>query len=260
MKIIFTDLDGTLLDHNNYSFSAAKKGLKILLQQHIPLIFCTSKTKAEIIYWRKKIKNHHPFISENGGGLFIPIDYFSFCFEYNQKDDSYYLIRFGAPKDKLKKVMRELEQKFNLESFLSMDTNTLMEKTDLTLKQANLASKREFDIPFVLYDEKEEKRVIKYIYDQGLQCTKGGRFYHLMGDNDKGKAVSKLIRLFKRKFDSIDTIGIGDSENDFSMLTQVDHGYLVKKPDNTFASNEFNHSDGIGPAGWQNVIEKELNR
>jgi hypothetical protein len=40
----------------------------------------------------------------------------------------------------------------------------------------------------------------------------------------------------------------------------VDHGYLVKKPDNTFASNEFDHSDGIGPAGWQNVIEKELNR
>ena len=260
MKIIFTDLDGTLLDHTNYSFSAAKKGLQMIQHQNIPLIFCTSKTKAEIMYWQKQIKNHHPFISENGGGLFIPIDYFSFSFEFNEKIDSYYLIRFGAPQDKLKKVMKELEQKFNLESFLSMNINTLMEKTDLPLKQAKLSSKREFDIPFVLSDETDEKRVINYIYDHGLQCTKGGRFYHLMGDNHKGKAVSKLIRLFKRKFDSISTIGIGDSENDFSMLTQVDHGYLVKKPDNTFASNEFKHSDGIGPAGWQNVIEEELNR
>jgi len=258
MKIIFTDLDGTLLDHDNYSFAAAKKGLQLVKKQKIPIIFCTSKTRSELLHWRKLTHIQHPFISENGGGIFIPISYFSFTFKHTKKVDSFFLIRLGAPKNKLITAMNALEEDFDLTSFQSMDNRTIIEYTNLPFDQAKLASEREFDIPFVLHDETQIEKIRNHIYDQDLSLTKGGRFYHLIGNNDKGKAVRILINLFKQKYDLIDCIGIGDSENDFSMLEAVNKPYLVKKPDGTYASNDFFHSDGIGPIGWQNIIEKEF--
>jgi HAD superfamily hydrolase (TIGR01484 family) len=76
--IIFTDLDGTLLDYSTYSFEPALPALQLLKERDIPFIICSSKTKKEIEYYRKKIGNNHPFISENGGGIFIPKGYFMF--------------------------------------------------------------------------------------------------------------------------------------------------------------------------------------
>jgi HAD superfamily hydrolase (TIGR01484 family) len=46
--LVFTDLDGTLLDHHTYSFEPALPALNSLKEKNIPLIICTSKTRAEI--------------------------------------------------------------------------------------------------------------------------------------------------------------------------------------------------------------------
>ncbi|MFH0811726.1 MAG: HAD hydrolase family protein [Pseudomonadota bacterium] len=72
MIIIFTDLDDTLLDTYTHSFERALPALEFLKQKAIPLILCSSKTKREIEFYRKKLGNNHPFISENGGGINYP--------------------------------------------------------------------------------------------------------------------------------------------------------------------------------------------
>lgn len=47
--IILPDLDGTLLDPRHaYSFQEALPALKAINHRHIPLILCSSKTRAEI--------------------------------------------------------------------------------------------------------------------------------------------------------------------------------------------------------------------
>ena len=68
--IVFTDLDGTLLHPRTYSFEAAMPALKLIKEKDVPLILCSSKTRAEIEVYRKKLDNQHPFVSENGGGIF----------------------------------------------------------------------------------------------------------------------------------------------------------------------------------------------
>ena len=68
--IIFTDLDGTLLDYASYSFAKAETALAYIKQRSIPLIICSSKTKKEILVYREKLGIKEPFISENGGGIF----------------------------------------------------------------------------------------------------------------------------------------------------------------------------------------------
>src|SRR5574337_76081 len=90
--LIFTDLDGTLLDHKTYSFDPAQEALNEVEQRGIPLILCTSKTRTEVERLRRALNNHHPFIVENGGAVFIPIDYFSFVHPYQREVDGYGVI------------------------------------------------------------------------------------------------------------------------------------------------------------------------
>ena len=73
--VIFTDLDGTLLDHHTYSYDAARPALERLRKSEIPLIMVSSKTRIEIEVLRTEIGNREPFIPENGGAIFIPDDY-----------------------------------------------------------------------------------------------------------------------------------------------------------------------------------------
>ena len=75
--VIFTDLDGTLLDAADYSYAEAQPALGQVAESGTPLVLCSSKTRAELEVYRKRLANAHPFISENGGGIFIPIGYFS---------------------------------------------------------------------------------------------------------------------------------------------------------------------------------------
>jgi len=76
--VIFTDLDGTLLDAETYSYEAARPALAMLKKRQIPVVLCTSKTRAETEAIARRLGLKHPFIVENGGAIFIPQGYF-FC-------------------------------------------------------------------------------------------------------------------------------------------------------------------------------------
>lgn len=258
MKIVYTDLDGTLLDHKTYSFQPAKPALDLIKKKKIPLVFCTSKTRAEIEYWRKKIKNTHPFISENGGGVFVPKNYFNFLFNFDRENDDYFIVEFGEKISVLKDVISDLQKKFDIISFLDMCDEEIFDATGLDSDQIKLAKQREYVLPFVIKNKKDEKQIIKEIKKNGLNVTVGGRFYHLMGDNSKGHAVCFLTNLFKKEFSNVSTLGFGDSKNDFSMLENVDRGFLVKKYDNGYASDVFFHAEGVGPVGWNKTVLKQL--
>jgi len=73
--VVFTDIDGTIVDEN-YSYKGALPALKLLKRKKIPLVFCTSKTRAEIEVYRDELGIKDPFISENGGAIFIPVGIF----------------------------------------------------------------------------------------------------------------------------------------------------------------------------------------
>ena len=75
--IIFTDMDGSLLDHDTYSHQPADELLAWLRNNQIPVIPCTSKTRAEMLVLREELANTHPFVVENGAAIYMPRAYFS---------------------------------------------------------------------------------------------------------------------------------------------------------------------------------------
>ena len=69
--IIFTDLDGTLLNEENFSFKQIITFIKNLLKlDNFFIFFISSKTKEEMINLRKKMNINVPLIYENGAGIY----------------------------------------------------------------------------------------------------------------------------------------------------------------------------------------------
>jgi mannosyl-3-phosphoglycerate phosphatase len=261
--IVFTDLDGTLLDYSTYSFEPALPALQILRNQNIPLIICSSKTRKEIEYYRAKFGNDHPFISENGGGIFIPKKYFSFeiCFDNLavREEQDYHVITLGAKYSDLRRAIESLRKEgFQVKGFGDMSIRELAETVNISIDGAVMAKERDFDEPFVFEGTSlETERLFEAIESRGFYVTRG-RFYHILGNMDKGKAVSILIDLFKQQFDEIVTVAIGDGQNDIPMLREVDIPIIVQQPDGNYAteieSPKLVRAEGIGPRGWNKAV------
>ena len=260
--IIFSDIDGTLIDHNTYSYESAKPALELLEKHDIPLIFCTSKTRAEIEVYVNELDSPHPFIPENGGAIFIPKGYFDVNYDYNITYENYNVIELGTEYPKLRQVLEKIKNSVDSEiiGFGDLDDEGVSKDTGLDIESARLAKMREYDEAFkvVGQEEKASIRIIDIIKSNGLHYTRGGRYWHLMGDNDKGKAVKILSDIYRKQFGDLQTVGLGDSLNDLPMLQAVDVPYLVQKPDGkhdkSITDSKIIQVEGIGPEGWNQAI------
>ena len=67
--IIFTDLDGSLLDNKTFKFDVIKDYIKKLISSGVIIIPNSSKTEAELLDFNRKSKLNLCFISENGSSI-----------------------------------------------------------------------------------------------------------------------------------------------------------------------------------------------
>jgi mannosyl-3-phosphoglycerate phosphatase len=261
-EIVFTDLDGTLLDPSTYSYQEALSAITLLQRKRIPLVFCSAKTRAEQEVYRQQLNINDPFIVENGGAIFIPQGYFPFSFPYHKVVQNYFVVEFGTPYGRIRQALKQIEREvgLNIKGFGDMSVAEVAEETGLSLEFAARAKQREYDETFKLEDGEEEKRLILSKFNEaGLNYAHGGKYFDAMRGNDKGKATKTLIGLFKEKFIEIKTVGIGDSQNDLPMLAVVDIPVLVQKPghrwEETNLANVYKVA-GVGPEGWRRAIEE----
>ncbi len=261
--LIFTDLDGTLLD-SDYSFKKAVPALKLIQEKGISLIICSSKTRPEIEKCRRKLKNEHPFISENGGGVFIPKSQKLMIqkSEVNVKEDEkYYLISLGADYAELRIVLNGLKSEgLDVKGFGDMSIREVAELTGLKIVDARMAKQRDFDEPFIFQGDASSVRKLKRrIKARGYNLTRG-EFYHIMGESDKGRGVDLLVKMYKKQYGNIITAALGDSPNDIEMLLNTDHPVVVKKRDGKYDASIIRNvkgcikAEGVGPEGWNRAV------
>jgi len=234
-SIIFTDLDATLLDHYDYSYHEAEEMLRFIDDNQIPLIFTTSKTAVEVIELQRIMGISEPFIVENGGGIFIPHNYKRFNVEEHTEKDGYKVIELGKTYCECKHFFKTHDY-FDVRTFSNMSPYQISRLTKLDNHHANMAKQRDFSEPFVLNIDEQLSQIEEEAAAQGFKITKGGRFFHLMGEKqDKGVAVKRVVELFA---DTIEeepyVIALGDSKNDIQMLQAADLPILIPRHDETF--------------------------
>ena len=265
--IVFTDLDGTLLDHDTYGWEEALPALDRCKRLFIPIVLVSSKTRAEMDQLRVKLSTKAPFISENGGGIFSPVDTTEVPPPDAFLDGDLWKWPLGLPYADL---IRELdgirdELGWDIKGFSDMRIDDISELTGLDKRSARLAAMREFDEPFIILDQDpvDRESLRKAAAQRGLTITEGGRFFHLNGKNDKGQAVQKLVSLYKRLHGNIVSVALGDSPNDFSMLECADYPVLVRSRRNYEGLKKriprLMVTSEMGPKGWNKALLDILN-
>jgi mannosyl-3-phosphoglycerate phosphatase len=258
--VVFTDLDGTLLDHATYSFAPARPALEALAAAGVPVVLCTSKTRAETERWRRELDNAHPFVVENGGAIFVPEGYFGPGGCFDRRVGGYETVEFGRPYAELRRALAAIRDATGipLRGFGDMTVDEIAERCGFSREFAALAARREYDEPFTGADPTLLGAVVREAAALGLGIVSGGRFHHLVGGNDKGRAVHVLRGLFDGRGEAVRAVGLGDSPNDEPMLREVEVPILVRRPDGGHVKSL--HLPGLviapyaGPEGWREAV------
>jgi mannosyl-3-phosphoglycerate phosphatase len=265
--LIFTDLDATLVDHDTYGFEEARATLENLRERSVPVVICSSKTRAEIETYRRRMNLHGPFIVENGGAIFIPAATFDPPPKGLAMKGTYHVVELGTPYDTLRPIWQDIKakEKLNMTGFSEMAIHEIVAHTGLPAAEARLAAMREYSEPFLFHDTVERFQVLESVAAQkACRITRGGRFFHFTGPNDKGQAVQIVKDLFLKASPDKQwtTVGLGDSANDIPMLRQVDIPVVIRRKSGEWQSLEERdstiYSQSPGPKGWAEVMGQLL--
>lgn len=234
---VFTDLDGTLLDHHDYSYDVVLPVLQELRALEIPVMANTSKTRAEWLDMRGHFRNDEAFVVENGSAIIFP--------------DGESVV-FGEKREAILEILKSFRSQYKFEGFNDWDVSGVMKATGLDRASAERAAEREYSEPLQWNGSDEDK--VKFrdaLREAGLHTLEGGRFLHVLGKTDKGKALTYLR---ERDAQTPFVIALGDGQNDCAMLEAADLGIAIASPTGKrlkFApGNDIIYSKSEGPSGW----------
>ncbi|MGG7568584.1 HAD-IIB family hydrolase [Rhodovulum sp. DZ06] len=234
--LVFTDLDGTLLDHETYDWSPAADALTALAEAGAVVIPATSKTRAEVAPLMEALGLSGPAIVENGAGLIGP----------------------GAPEPciddiraRLNDLPTELRRAF--QGFGDWTAEEVAKRTGLPLEDAERAHAREFSEPGVwLGDDEMLEGFESALALSGLTIRRGGRFIHVLPGADKAARMAEI----RAGFAPCPAMALGDAPNDAEMLAAADIGVIIPNPSGPApfpegeAPGHVRTAAAPGPEGW----------
>ncbi|SFT11319.1 mannosyl-3-phosphoglycerate phosphatase [Sulfitobacter marinus] len=244
--LVFTDLDGTLIDHASYDASAAGPALDALRACGGGLIMASSKTGPEIARIRDALGwVGFPAIVENGAGLLS-------AGEMGQGDAAQYKALRGV----LDKAPQDLRQGFC--GFGDMSVAEVAAVTGLAQTDAALAKQRAFSEPGLWEGtDPQLKQFLSYLAGQRVTAREGGRFLTLSFGQTKADRMADLIA----EFNPAHTVALGDAPNDVEMLQAADTGVIVANPHRVALprlpgeeTSRIIRTKLPGPQGWNAAI------
>lgn len=254
--LIFTDVDGCLINKHDYDFHDAVPALEEVDQRGIPLILASSKTASELTELSSQLPNvAAPLICENGSTTLWRGPHFGKA----------RTTTIGIRRNEILPSLRQYKGDFRFRSFDDLQLEGIMHHTGLSREAAERAMERSGTEPLIWDDDKNRLTDFqKRLRENGLNMTRGGRFWHVSGHATKGAAMSEVVDIFAAG-QTVDacSIAVGDSPIDQSMLDQSDFPVGILAPDGS--SHVVVGPTGLfsnlpGAAGWAQAIRELLER
>lgn len=244
--VVFTDLDGTLLDSHDFGYAAALPAIERLRTERIPLIPVTSKTMAEVAQLAAPLGISGPVIVESGGSI------------ASREGGRWTMIPLGVPVTQIRASAREIEARCNARLLLysEMDEAQATLSSGLTGAALGRSRIRQFDEPFLLL-EGELECVRRAAESAGLVVRQGGRLLHLCGPVSKGDAACRVLWTYSRR---PYVIALGDAPMDAEFLALADVAVIIPGADgapNATLRKAVPHAtiaSAPGARGWNDAV------
>ena len=266
--VIFTP--SNLLGSSRRGTLPASDALTEIERRNIPLILTTRDTRAQLELLRRKIGHGHPFITERGGGLFIPDGYFSLRLDGARRAGRYLCVPFGRPSQEAGEAVEEIAADAGAEvvRYADMTAREISRNTGMPERDAEGSREREFSERFFFAGNADSTvpSFQRIAGERDWQLLRTEPFWELSSGNDEGKALRYLMRLYREALRSrVRSIGIGASPEDLSLLAASDQAFVLSlspgRFDEKLLSNLPNVTkiDAPGPAGWNQTVVTALN-
>ena len=262
LPVIYSDLDGTLLDHHTYDPSPALPTLAALRQRRIPVIPCTSKTREELRPISLELKLDGPLIVENGAAVWVPEDWGLDKPKDATEEGKYWCHVFGISRADIRQRLAFLDAEWSNQyrSLCDLSVNQVVSLTGLDKTAASLAKERLHCEALVWLGTSTDRELFaKQVESMDMRCIQGGRFIHVLASGGKSEAFTWLHKkiISELQVDAV-SIAVGDAKNDADMLEVADFALLVRspvhEPPELQRQNGLVISDHIGPVGWADGI------
>ena len=260
--VIFTDLDGTLLDEG-YDLKEAAQAMDAMSAHNAVAIPVSSKTLPELRELALLLDVQTPLIFENGAGIAWPLELAPS--ELNQFEAGYAIELRGRSYEQMRQLLSDLRQRngYRFQGFADFTDEQVAAKTGLSLASAGLAKQRLATEPLIWRDDPGALQQFRQDLEAAsLTLTRGGRFYHVMPTTDKGEAARRVTAAYQSTLNRpLRTLACGDSPNDLALLEFADACALFPRPEGGYLSlvdKPLARSPRAGTRGWLQTVEALL--
>lgn len=262
--VVFSSLEAGLLEGLVCASRSVVEARALFQREGIPLVLCSTHTRAQVERTQQELGIKHPFVVENGTAAFIPAGYFPNEVAIARDVAGYKAIEFAMAYAQVVDVLDRVARRLRLDimGFSQMSVQDVAIDCNLSLLEARLAKLREYSEPFRLLnpDDRARRRLAKALNAVNLVCTNHGRYEHASTPVDQGLGVTLLVRLYQQTFGSVFTIGLGASLNDVPLLNRMDMPLVVDGGDPDLTKTLLTQvpraqlTSTVGVRGWADAV------
>jgi len=264
--VVFTEPLDVFLPNGVPAEQSAATALQELERRLVPLVFASRGTRVEVEFVRRRIGNRHPFISENGGGVFVPEGYFRQRIPGATMIRNYHCVSLAHPYEQTCSVLEEAAREARAEvvGFHQMSVKEIAENTGLPQKIAEMARLREYDEPFFFAGEEQaaSRRLELAVRSRGWRIARGERFWHCSSGADLAGAVRRVMEMYRahKHRGRMRSAAIGWSKHQLPMLAAAGRAVVLPAADGGYDEELAEKLPAArraargGIAGWSSAV------
>lgn len=238
--VLFSHVDGVLSEPAS---TPVVNAVSLLARARVPLVLCSSRTRAEIEHIALALGTRHPFVCEHGNALFVPRGYFPFPVGNSREIAGYDVVEFGRRYPSVVDTLHRTAERVSVpvRGFSDMSVEEVADEYGLSMLVARLAKLRDYGELFRVLDGSRGglEHLTAALDAAGLPCIRGPRYHHVGAAVDTTLGISMLCEMYQRACGPVSTV---------SITSQGSHAPFARVVSSTAAV------DAETPAAWARCV------
>jgi predicted mannosyl-3-phosphoglycerate phosphatase (HAD superfamily) len=229
--IVFCGVDALIPPHGKIStgfdeFTAALDHIGI------PAVWVTTRSRGQMDDPRRKLGHDHPFIAEEGCGVYLPEGYFHLRPAKTVRLGRFTCIPIAEPQPAAREALESLSEGtgVSLVTLRSLSAREVMQNSGLPAREAELARQHDFDELF-FFAGATEQDIARFVEEgrlRNLQLRQHGVLWSLAAGASLNLCIRELSKLYERALRSHPTLlGIATRDESRELFAACDRTILL---------------------------------